>query len=179
MSVNALPLGLDWNSIFLLQYKTIRETCLQSFAYKLTYRLSPCNIYLSKIQIKDDDTCSLCAGTDSISHFFLKCDIVKPFWEQLTKWCTEYLGVSLGGLTEAQLLFGILNRMRDGKVLNWLILFAKFFIQKRKLFFQGNIPLIVFLREVRARIYKERLAGIWQNRANKFRPWQRLLDALG
>lgn len=85
----------------------------------------------------------------------------------------------MDNLTEAQLLFGILNHTKDGRVQNWPILFAKFFIQKRKLFFKGNIPLIAFLREVRAKIYTERLACKCQNKLNKFRPWQRLFDALG
>lgn len=85
----------------------------------------------------------------------------------------------IGDLTETQLLLGVTNPITGQKVLNWIILFAKFFIQKRKLFFQGSIPLIVFLREARERIHNDRRACLLENKANKFHPGQRLYNALG
>lgn len=127
LSVGPTSLILDWSSIFLPRYRVTRETKLQTFAYKLAFRLSLCNSYLTKICIKNDVTCSFCLDTDSISHFFLKCDMVRPFWHQFSRWCKDYLDISMDNLSEAQLLFGILNRTKDGKVQNWLILFAKFF----------------------------------------------------
>lgn len=137
LSSSTLPLNMDWNSIFLVPFKTTRETKLQSFAYRLTYRLSPCNSYLAKIAIKETDTCAFCDGTDSISHFFLRCPVVKPFWDQLTKWSSDYLDLSLDDLTEAQLLLGVLHRARDGKVLNWLILFV-FYTETKVIFPRGH-----------------------------------------
>lgn len=173
---NANP---DWRSMFLLPYKTTRETKLQSFAYKVIYRLCPCNMYLSKVRIKPSDTCSFCPEVDSLSHFFLECQGVRPFWERLAEWCKDFLDLSMDHLTHEQLLLGVTNPPKGQKVLNWIILFAKFFIQKRKLFFQGSIPLIVFLREARDQIHMEKRACSWENKSNKFRPWQRIYNALG
>lgn len=170
---------LDWPSIFLLPYKTTRETKLQSFAYKTAYRIIPCNRYLRQVRIKEADTCDFCEEVDSLSHFFLKCRNVKTFWEQLMEWCAEYTDISLEGLNEAELLFGVLDRRRNRKVTNWLIIFAKYYIQKRRLFAQGSIPLIAFLREARLKIHLERRACYAENKIRKFRPWQGLYEALG
>lgn len=150
-----------------------------SFAYNVLYRLCPCNRYLAQVRIIPSDTCSFCPGTDSLTHFFLKCEGVRPFWEQLAKWCRDFLDLSIDNLTDTQLLFGVTNPPKGMKVLNWIVLFAKFFIQKRKLFFQGTIPFIVFLREARDRVNLEKRACQHENKINKFRPWQRLHDALG
>lgn len=171
--------NLDWSSIFQLPYKTTRETKLQSFAYKTAYLIIPCNKYLRHIRIKEADTCDFCGEVDSLSHFFLKCSGVTSFWESLFQWCEEYLGFAMTGLNDAELLFGIIGRGGRLKVINWLILFAKYFIQKRRLFAQGKVPLVAFLREARSKIHMERRACYAENKIRKFRPWQRLYDALG
>lgn len=170
---------IDWQSVFLLPYRTTRETKFQSFAYKITYRLCPSNRYLSQVHIKPMDTCSFCPGVDSISHFFVKCQGVRQFWEKLTKWCQDFLDISMDGLSVPQLLLGVTSQGKGQKILNWILLFAKFFIQKRKLFFQGDMPLIVFLREAREKIHTERRACFGENKPNQFRPWQCLYAALG
>lgn len=172
-------LDLDWPSIFCTPFKTSRETRLQAFAFKMVYRLTPCNKYLRQVRIMDSSTCSFCDEIDSISHFFLKCKTVRPFWEQLFQWCEDFLDLPLADLNEAELLLGVTKAGRNQRIVNWMILFAKYFIQKRKLFSQGSIPLIVFLREVRTKVHIERRACWRENKIRKFKPWQRLYDALG
>lgn len=170
---------MDWSASFVLPYKTTRETKLQSFAYKIAYRLIPCNRYLHQIRIKDSDTCDTCGKTDTLSHFFLKCEQVKKFWELLSQWCESFLDISLSSMNEAELLFGTTDTRGNQRIKNWLVLQAKYFIQKRRLFEQGSLPFIVFLREIRSSIYMERRACYAENKIRKFRPWQRLYDALG
>lgn len=125
------------------------------------------------------DRCTFCTEPDSISHFFLKCAEVRLFWEQLFKWCEDFIDLPLSGLNDAELLLGITRTGRNTKIANWIILFAKFFIQKRKLFSQGSVPLLVFLREIRVKVHLEKRACWRENKLRKFRPWQRLYDALG
>lgn len=178
-----LPLApgasLDWPAVFQVPYKTTRETKLQSFAFKIMYRLIPCNRYLCQVRIKNSDTCAFCNETDSLSHFFLKYKAIRPFWKQLFEWCETFLDLPLANLSEAELLLGVTNRAKDQRISNWLILFAKFFIQKRKLFSQWRLPFLAFLREARVRVLTEKRACWRENGNRKFRPWQRLHDALG
>lgn len=92
--------SMDWNNIFRIPFQITRETKLQSFSYKLVYRLTPCNKYLCTIRIKDSLVCSLCPETDSLSHFFLRCAKVKPFWDSLSEWWEKYLDLSLLNLMQ-------------------------------------------------------------------------------
>lgn len=57
-------------------------------------------------------------------------------------------------LSAAKKLFGIdtARQTRYTKVINWLTIQAKYYIKKRKLFFQADLPLIGFLAKVRANL---------------------------
>lgn len=102
----------DWSSVFCIPFKTTRETKMQSFSYKLIYRLTPCNKYLCTITIKDSPVCSLCPEVDSIFHFFYRCVRIKPFWE----WCEKYLDLSLLHLNEFEVLLGVADTEPNHKV---------------------------------------------------------------
>lgn len=171
---------LSWPNIYTRPYKTTRETKMQSFFFKM-HRLVPCNKYLSTIRIKQDPSCQTCKEEDSISHFFVNCEHTRTFWNKLSEWCKRYLDFSLSNLSVREKLFG-LDPTLQGKnirVINWLTLHAKYFIQKRKLFFQGDLSLIGFLAEIRAVLATERMACGLENRPRKFRPWWGLYRALG
>lgn len=120
-----------------------------------------------------------CGEVDSLTHFFVKCDRIKSSWDRLSQWCEEYLDISLTGLNNAELLFGGTDARKNQRTVNWLVFFAKYFIQKRRLFSQGSIPLVAFLREIRSTIHLEKRACYAENKIRKFRPWQCLYDALG
>lgn len=168
-----------WADIFVSPFKTSRETKLQSFSFKLVYRLIPCNKYLHKIKIRTSPTCSFCTEEDSITHFFLSCPRVKTFWIDLSHWCMTYLDLNLARLSEPELLLGITSKITGLRILNWLILCAKFYIQKRKLFHDANISLIGFLAEIRMKLCHERQACLHENKPRKFKIWKRLYDVLG
>lgn len=170
---------LDWPAIHSAPYRATRETKMQSFAYKIAYRLIPCNRYLFQVRLKQSDLCEYCGETDNLSHFFLKCEQVKSFWDSLSQWSERYLDFSLSNLNEVERLFGIIGSRRNPRITNWLVLQAKFFIQKRRLFFQGNLPLIAFLREIRSALHIEKKACFAENKIRKFCPWQHLYDVLG
>ena len=51
--------GYDWNKIFLLPYKIIKETFLQGFQYKVLNRIINCNdkLFIWKIKVKKCEFC--------------------------------------------------------------------------------------------------------------------------
>lgn len=170
---------LDWPSIHVIPYRTTRDTKLQSFAFRIVYRLVTCNKYLHKIRIAQVSDCSFCGLEDSISHFFLTCHNAQRFWQFLHQWCENHLDISISQLSAAEKLLGITRPLQDKKVVNWIILQAKFFIHRNKLFHNNDLALIAFLAEMRAKLYTEQRACQRENKANKFRIWRKLFNALG
>lgn len=138
----------EWDDIFNMRYKTTRETKLQSFAYNLVYRLTPCN--------------------RQVPHGM---HMVCNFWQGLVSWCDDYLDLSLLPLTEMEILLGVSRPISGGRVINWIILYAKFYIQKRKLFFEADISVLGFLAEVRSKLYIERQACLFGSDSSM--PWAR------
>lgn len=102
--------------------------------------------------------CSFCAIEDSISHFFLKCDKAQQFWCSLHLWCESHLDISIPQLSVTEMLLRITRSINARKLVNWIILPAKFFIHRNKLFHDYNLSLIAFLAEMCAKIY--RTAGL-------------------
>lgn len=171
--------NLDWPSIHTMPYKTTRDTKIQSFAFRIQYRMIPCNKHLHTMRIKQSPTCSTCDMEDSISHFFVACANTQRFWDSLNSWCENHIDVSLSQLSLTELLLGVHRSINAKRVVNWLLLQAKFFIQKNKLFHGGQLPLIAFLAETRAKLYTEQRACLLEGRPNKFRIWHSLFNALG
>lgn len=169
----------DWEQIWILPYRTSRETKLQSFAYKVAYRLIPCNKYLNTIRISESPDCPLCGDIDSLSHFFYDCDRARTFWTQLSRWCETYIDISLSHLSALQILLGVTDKVQNAKIINWILLVTKFYLQRQRLFHDAQFSLVAFLTEVRTRLLTERRACYLENKPNKFKTWRRLLLALG
>lgn len=136
-----------WQGIFSLPFKTSSETKLQSFAFKMVNRLTPCGRYLHKIKTRNSPLCEVCGKEDSLLHFFLLCTPVQAFWEALSQWCEQFLGFSFQHLSQTEYLLGITRRMEKKNVINWLLLTAKFHIQRQRLFHQSNITFLIFWRK--------------------------------
>lgn len=158
-----------WNDIFLLPFKSSRETKLQSFGFKLLNRLMPCGKYLHKIKVRDDPCCPQCGEEDDIVHFFFfSCPTAKTFWTKLSDWCELHLNLSLA----------VSRRIERKNLTNGLLLTAKFFIQKRRLFYKADLSLLAFLAETRSRLITERTVCAMTNRQRAFRDWSSLLNIL-
>lgn len=171
---------LDWPNIYSRPYKTTRETKMQSFSFKLAHRLVPCNSYLSKIRIKDQATCSFCEEEDTITHFYINCPCAKVFWGKLSEWCERHIDLPLSTLSVTERLFGTNEPIRNTsqRVVNWLVLQAKFYVQKRKLFFRADLSLLAFLAEIRSYLATEKTVCYMENKPTKFRQWERIFSAL-
>lgn len=168
----------DWEKVFVIPYKSTRETKLQAFVFKVLYRLTPCNKHLHTLRIKDSHKCSFCDEVDTITHFFCECHTVRAFWSGLKSWCSQYLDIALDRLSMPEILLGVTRKVAGAKVMNWLIIQAKFYIQKRKLFHQANVALAGFLAEVRLKLFNEKQMCLMENKTQKFRVWKRMYKIL-
>lgn len=167
-----------WNNIFSLPFKTSRETKLQSFGFKLANRLTPCGKYLHKIRVREDPCCLECGNEDTIVHFFLSCPLARNFWNKLANWCDSHINLSFAQLSETEYILGVTRKMEGKQLINGLLLTAKFYIQKRRLFHKADFSLLAFLAETRSRLQTEKTVCLMTGRERAFRPWRGLLNAL-
>lgn len=77
-------------------------------------------------------------------------------------------------VTVKDFLFGIPNTERNAKVINFILIFTKFFIYRQKLFHQGALELIQFLRELRKRLQVEKCLFTVEGKLQQFGKWSRI-----
>lgn len=172
---------IDWDAIYRLPYITTRETKLQSFHYRVVHRLITCNRYLRTIQLHPTGICEGCGTEDTICHFFVLCPLVNTFWANLNKWCENQLDLSIASLSTKEKVLGLVNdngNTSQNKLLNWLLLVAKYFLHRQKLFHKGDISLIAFLSELKTKINTEKQACFREGKPRKFRVWERMFKVL-
>lgn len=73
---------------------------------------------------------------------------------------------------------GVTDNVKDGRIINWILLVTKFYIQRQRLFHDAQFSLLAFLAEARLKLLTEKLACSLENKPNKFRIWRRFLAAL-
>lgn len=176
--VDALDLSDYWSDIYKRPYKTARDTKLQAFQFRVVHRFLPCNRFLSNIRIKRTDTCSFCPDEDTIQHFLFTCPTVQAFWKEVSSWFDRETDIQLNLSTRAY-LFGVPESLPHAKNINFILLFTKFYIYRQKLFHQGSLTLIHFLRELRTRLSVEKYLTNLENKRHHFYKWQRTFAALG
>lgn len=164
-----------------MSFRTTRETKLQSFHYRILHRLITCRKYLHTIRVLNDDSCNLCGAQDSISHFFITCPAVQDFWSKLSEWCQTHLDFSLTVLTKTERILGVTDALGNHsclKQINWILLTAKFYLYRQKLFHNGEFSLIAFLAETKNRLVTEKLICSHEGRPRKFKCWERMFRVL-
>ena len=66
--------------------RCIKSTKLVNFQFRFLHRILPTNLFLTKIDIKQDPNCSFCNNhPENLIHLFWNCTIVAIFWENLTE----------------------------------------------------------------------------------------------
>ncbi len=68
-----------WKTIFKMNFICSRQTTIQTFQYKIIYRILAYNEWLNNIKIKICNTCSFCNDKDTISHFLIDCNSIEFF----------------------------------------------------------------------------------------------------
>lgn len=85
----------------------------------------------------------------------------------------------IGQLTPNEILFGVPTGHPQGKVINTITLLTKYFIHRQKLFHGGDLCLLQWLREFRARLLRENWILARLGKPVKFTKWEKFLAALG
>ena len=77
--------GIDFNDeVWLMAYRSCKETRLRVLQWKLLHNIYPTNILLSKMKVTDTQYCFYCpVEVDFLEHFFFYCPDVRAFWVQV------------------------------------------------------------------------------------------------
>ena len=121
----------DWKYTFTLPSVVAKETYLQSFQYKIVTRILNCNYNLYKWGIKTSPACEYCCEVDTITHHLYECCEVETFWNQVQLWIYDKLEVMLH-FTVCEILFGVIESDDLIRVINYIILYGKLYINKQR-----------------------------------------------
>lgn len=160
-------------------YKATRETKLQALHFKILHRIIPSGTYLLQIRINQSDICTLCGLQDSLPHFFYECDRNRPFWRAIFDWFLRIEDLQLENLPLKHIILGLPHLAPKAKKVNTILISVKFYIHRQRLFHQGKLELLYWLREFRTRLLVEREICARENKISRFAPWKRILNALG
>lgn len=179
---NSLPGELppsSWPLLYKLPFKTIRETKMQAFQFKILHRILPCKSYLKAIHIVSDDTCPFCSEQDTLTHFLYDCPQTSTFWNKVAAWLRKVGGPDIPGLSVKEIVLGYLHPSASERIVNHITIFTKFFIQRQKLFHGGSLSLIEWLSELKRKLLTEEYICSLEHRKSRFSGWRKILLALG
>ena len=172
-------INFNWKNIFSIPYLVARESTLQSFQYKIIHRFFPCNEILNIWYPTQTAMCTYCNKIDDIEHYFVDCSIVQLFWKQLFNWLS-HINKTVLSISNIEIIFGIINENNLDvlNVLNFCILFAKYFISRQK----KNNSCIEFYKyqiELKNRLEVESIICTQQNKSECFNEmWKDILEHL-
>ena len=159
--------------------KSTSDTKLKWFQIRIIYRLIPTNRFLYIRKIIDNPSCSFgCGEEETIEHLFFDCPTVQLFWTDLLLWirsncchCENFL------FTEELVVLGRKNKTITDKVMDLIILSAKWHIYKCKL--QNTYPhLNAFKNILRNRYIIEKYNSAMQCNITKFSMMWRMYQPL-
>ena len=167
---NEIFINLKWNIIFKNAIKNSADSQLQWFQLRLIHRILPTKKYLVQCNLTVDSSCSFCGVTDeTLSHLFWNCRHVKSFWDDMINFLHEKcIHCTRLYFKEELILFGSAEKIKTDGPMNFLILFAKFYIYKCK--FDNIKPnLKTYLKQLQHRISIERALAFKSNKYEAFK----------
>ena len=165
---------LPWKTIFRHCFKTSKDPQLQWFQSRLLHRILPTQKYLALCKITDSSLCTFCGtATETICHLLWSCHFTQSFWNELIevirRKCTHCERLNFNN---ELILFGTSKQISTDKPMDFIILFAKFYIYKCKL--ESTRPTLDnFMRQLQYRYTIEKILAFKNNKETEFqRSWQ-------
>ena len=118
--------NIDWKTVYRAPFLFTKITKLIVFQFKLLHRRLATNIFLTKINLKDNEQCTFCQNDrETLIHLFWTCDVSSLFWQGFKQW-----GIIRGELPNIinlspSLILGL--KPNKNKSINFYFLIARFF----------------------------------------------------
>ena len=173
---------IDWSKTFRIPYDVTFDTRLQSFQYKILLRIFPCNWYVSKFDRTVVERCQFCSeGIDNICHYFFDCTLCTHFWEDLQVWISDNVNIDnlYEGISRKNVVLGICSKNENYCVINYIILYAKFFIFIKKKNNAQILRLYEFINFLRCKLNVNLIIAKHQNQNSIIQKMCKLSTILG
>ena len=160
----------QWDEIFTRPFHITAETKIQSFQFKILHNVINCNKKLCDMKIKPVPTCSYCPEVDDIQHFFFSCGNVFQLWLLFFNWWNTKELDNGGSKTNFpifpcgyDIIFGIQQSKDRSKLLNYCVLYTKFFIYRKRLFNNNELTLFDLLAYLKYQLQILKLVSLNRN----------------
>ncbi len=109
-------------------------------------------------------------NVDDLPHFFIRCLKVKEFWPHWFNWWENLSGIVIRNsqVIEECILFGFLSTSDVIQVLNYCILYAKYYIYIQRLFNNNTLDLYTCLNQLKEALKTEEKICNKNNKKEKF-----------
>ena len=125
-----------WINSFRTLIETTKETKLHWFQFRILHSILSTNRSVSKYNVEQNDACTFCGvHSETILHLLWQCDKVQLFWKELcsilNRRCTHARNISF---SQNLVIFGQSDQIRTDITCKLIILMAKFYIYRYKIF---------------------------------------------
>lgn len=94
-------------------------------------------------------------------------------------WFRDADNLYLDQLTTQEFVFGVKKECHKSVVINAILLYIRHYIHRQKLFYEGKLELLPWLREFRGKLQIEKWICARTGKARSFDKWNRILKELG
>ena len=130
---------INWKIVHTIPFNSLIDTKIRAFQYKYLMRILPNNKYLYRCDINNTSLCDFCSmHVETNKHLFWECQITRAFWTELEIFLTEKQITTR--LEYSLISFGYTEWSSSTYLLNFIIIYAKYFIFKSK--YSNTIPLV-------------------------------------
>ena len=117
----------DWAKIYSFPFETTKHSAVRWFQISINHKILVTNKILHNMKVRNDASCYYCHSYDeSINHLFWSCDRIQTFIKKVTGWLNAY-GIECSP-TEKWFIFGWERGKTESKILNFLLLYIKYYI---------------------------------------------------
>jgi exonuclease III len=163
---------------FYIPYTYIRDVKIQSMQFKIIHNIYSNNLRKQQWRVYPSSTCHYCDKVDDIIHHFCSCNDTELFWHGLIEWFNRLSEIDCIVKFKDILLGYTQKEFEYSKQLNFIILFAKWYIFRTK-YLKEKIFLLEFLAELKSRLKAERLIYLAKDEMFKFEvTWSWVLDEM-
>ncbi len=152
----------NWTHIFDMPFLATKETKIRSFQYKLIHRAIYTNTKLVKSKlISGPIRCSFCnIDNETLEHLFYFCPITRSLYLQIMQHMkSKNVWPRNACVNPCDILFGFEKQDENiNTVLNYIFLYAKYFIYTAKLKNETVLSITNFLNYIRHKIKLEKLS---------------------
>ena len=105
--------------VFIVCFKTTKDSAIQWLQYRLLHRILPVNYYLKKINVVSSDCCTFCNDeVETIQHVFMNCEKVSCLWSSLSMHTYQSTAKRVG-FNLVNVLLGELLLSRGNRIVNF------------------------------------------------------------